>query len=113
MKIKISLISIAVSFAFLPLSTVALLPNGECSVLDMTCQLDNENVIAIIRDVAAAEDCRQQCEADPAECSTYSHYGSNGSPFRETCFLFSDCSALQPAEDCFTEEVQCSRGAIQ
>ena len=108
MEVKISF-PVAVILSILPLSTVALLPNGECSVLDMTCQLDNENVIAIISDVAAAEDCRQQCEDDPAECSTYSYYGPSGAPFRETCFLFNSCSALQPAEDCFTEEVQCSK----
>ena len=86
-------------------ATEAVLPNGECFVEDMTCELDN--AIGIINGVASAEDCKQQCEDNSTDCRVYSYYGQAGAPFRETCLIFNDCPVLDPCEDCFTEEVIC------
>ena len=65
----------------LPSATLALLPNGECSVPDMTCQIDNENVIGIINDAVSAQECKDECQDDSNDCMVYSYYGSAGFPF--------------------------------
>ena len=92
-----------------PSFTVALLPNGQCSVQDMACQLGSDNVVGIINGIASVEDCKLECEDDSNGCKVYSYYGPNGSPFVDSCLLFHHCETLEPADDCYTEEVGCSR----
>ena len=92
---------------FLPSATLALLPNGECSVPDMTCQIDNENVIGIVNGVESAQECKDECQDDANDCMVYSYYGPAGFPFADTCVLYNSCSVLEPVDDCFTEELGC------
>ena len=90
----------------LPVS-LAELPNGECDVTGSTCELENDNVIGIIFDIASEEECQKECEDDSTDCRVYAYYGPDGVPYRDTCILFSNCTTLGPCEDCFTEELKC------
>ena len=89
---------------FVSLSSVALsvLPNGECSADNMTCKLEDNNVIGIINGVASAEECSQQCLDN---CKVFTYFGPSGVPFRDTCLLLRECLVLDPCEDCFTEDI--------
>ena len=95
-----------VAFLFLA-ATEAVLPNGECFVNNLTCEID-DNFIGIVDNIMSAEDCKQECEMNSNECRIYSYYGGNGIPFRDTCLLFRDCLVLDPVEDCITEDTGCS-----
>ena len=92
---------------FVLLSSVveAELPNGECDVYNMSCELEGDNLIGIINGVASTEECKQQCLDDAGLCEVYTYYGPAGVPFRDSCLLFTDCLVLDPVEDCFTEDV--------
>ena len=85
----------------------AVLPNGECSVNGMTCEMD-DNFIGIADNIASAEDCKLECKNSSAECRVYSYYGPAGVPFKDTCLLFRDCSVLDAVEDCVTEDTECA-----
>ena len=87
--------------------TDAALPNGECSVEELTCQLENNNVIGIIGGILTAEECKQECQDNSNDCKIYSYYGQGGIPFVGTCILFNDCSILEPVVDCYTEDIEC------
>ena len=87
-------------------ATEAVLPNGECYVNSLTCEID-DNFIGIVDNIMNAEDCKQECENNSAGCKVYSYYGSAGVPFIDTCLLFSDCAVLDVVEDCITEELEC------
>ena len=87
--------------------TDAALPNGECSVEELTCQLENNNVIGIISGILTAEECKQECQDNSNDCKIYSYYGQGGIPFVGTCILFNDCSILEPVVDCYTEDIEC------
>ena len=93
----------------LPSFSTASLPNGECSVLNMTCQLDNDNVVGIINGVTNQQECMDLCHDNSTDCIVYSYYSSDGYPFVDTCLLFSNCTILEPAEDCITAESPCIR----
>ena len=101
------ILQVAAALILFPHVTFGVLPNGECSAEEMVCELDNSNVIGIINDVASAEECKRDCEEHSAGCRVYSYFGSNGTPFRETCILFGSCTILYPCQDCFTEDVEC------
>jgi len=85
----------------------AVLPNGECSAPGLTCELENNNVVGIQFDVASEEECKKDCEDISTGCTAFSYFGPAGSPYRDTCILFSNCTTLNPCEDCYTEEVEC------
>ena len=101
-----SSISLPVVVTLLFLSaTEAVLPNGECHVNDMTCEID-DNFIGIVDNVMSVEDCKQECKNNSGGgCQVYSYYGPTGAPFKDTCLLFSDCIVLDMVEDCITEDV--------
>ena len=103
------LIQVAALLILLPLFTFADLPNGECSASGSTCELENDNVIDIIYNVASEEECRQECKDISTGCSVFSYYGPAGVPYRDTCLLFSNCTILDPCEDCYTEEWECGK----
>ena len=93
---------------FVSLSSVALsvLPNGECSADNMTCKLEDNNVIGIINGVASVEECSHQCSNDNSTfCEVFTYFGPSGVPFRDTCLLLRECLVLDPCEDCFTEDI--------
>ena len=100
--------AIAALFIF-PSLTLGSLPNGECSVANMTCKLEDDNVIGILNGVLSLEECQEECEDDSNDCRVYSYYGPEGFPFADTCLLYSNCTTLEPVDDCFTEELGCSR----
>ena len=87
-------------------ATEAVLPNGECYVNDLTCEID-DNFIGIVDNIMSAEECKQECENNSTGCKVYSYYGPGGDPFIDTCLLFSDCVVLDAVEDCITEEIEC------
>ena len=93
----------------LPSVSYALLPNGECTVLDMTCQLENDNVVGIVNGVTSDKECIEQCQENSTDCAVYSYYGPDGYPFVDTCVLYRNCPILEPATDCFTAESPCSK----
>ena len=109
MDIPITIRILTALLLLFPSVTLALLPNGQCSVRDMACQLESDNVIGIINGVTSAEECKMECEDESNNCKVYSHYGPDGSPFVDSCLLFNNCEVLEPVDDCFTEEVECSR----
>ena len=109
MDIPLTLRILTALLMLFPSVTLALLPNGQCSVRDMACQLESDNVIGIINGVTSAEECKMECEDDSNNCKVYSHYGPDGYPFVDSCLLFNNCEVLEPVDDCFTEEVECSR----
>ena len=81
----------AVTFLSLASVVVAVLPNGECSASNQTCELEDNNVIGILNGINSVEECRQQCLDNNGFCTVFSHYNSAGAPFRDTCLLLSDC----------------------
>ena len=42
-------------------ATEAVLPNGDCYVNDLTCEID-DNFIGIVDNIMSAEDCKQECK---------------------------------------------------
>ena len=99
---------VAAALMLFPTITVAALPNGQCFVEEMTCQIDDTNLIGFINGVMTSDDCKQECEDSSSDCKIYSYYGQEGIPFFETCLLFNDCTILNPAVDCVTEDIECS-----
>ena len=81
----------AVTFLSLASVAVAVLPNGECSASNQTCELEDNNVIGIINGIDSAEECKQQCLDNNGFCTVFTHFGPAGAPFRETCLLLSSC----------------------
>ena len=49
-----------VAFLFLA-ATEAVLPNGDCYVNDLTCEID-DNFIGIVDNIMSAEECKQECK---------------------------------------------------
>jgi len=96
----------AVTFLSLASVVVAVLPNGECSASNKTCELENNNVIGILNGIYSVEECRQQCLDNNGFCTVFSHYNSAGAPFRDTCILLSDCLVLDTCVECYTEDVR-------
>ena len=97
-----SIVLFVATFVALSSVAMAVLPNGECSATNMSCELESNNVIGIINGVADAEECNQQCLDNSGFCEVYTYYGSSGVPFRDACILLSDCLVLDPCEDCLT-----------
>ena len=107
MDLAVILNVVAAAFLLFSSVTDAVLPNGECFVEDLTCELENNNVIGIISGISTAEECKKECQDNSNDCKIYSYYGQGGIPFVETCLLFNACSILEPAVDCKTEDIEC------
>ena len=102
------ILRVAACLTLFSTGTLAVLPNGQCSVEEETCTLTNDNVIGMIYDVKTAEDCRKECEnTSDSGCRVYSYYGPAGIPYVETCLLFSYCTTLDPCVSCYTEDFEC------
>lgn len=97
---------VVVTLLFLSV-TKAVLPNGQCYVNNMTCEI-SDNFIGIADNIMSAEDCKRECLENSTGCKVYSYYGPGGVPFRDTCLLFNDCSILEQVEDCVTEDISCT-----
>ena len=46
--------------------------------------------------------CKETC-TNTTDCRVFTHYGPGSSPYKEMCFLFSECRETSEAEDCVTE----------
>ena len=99
-----SIVLSVATFVLLHGAAESVLPNGQCSASNMSCELESNNVIGIINGVANAEECNQQC-LDAGFCEVFTYYGPSGVPFRDACILLSDCLVLDPCEDCLTEDI--------
>ena len=99
-----SIVLSVATFVLLHDAAESVLPNGQCSATNMSCELESNNVIGIINGVANAEECNQQC-LDAGFCEVFTYYGPSGVPFRDACILLSDCLVLDPCEDCLTEDI--------
>ena len=100
-----SIVLCVATFASLSSVAMAVLPNGECLATNMSCELEDNNVIGIINGVADAEECNQKCLENSGFCEVFTYYGPSGVPFRDACILLSDCLVLDPCEDCLTEDI--------
>ena len=49
--------------------------------------------------------CKEACTNTP-DCRVFTHYGPGSSPYKEMCFLFSECLETSAAEDCVTESLE-------
>ena len=102
------LLHVAVAITIFPAATLAVLPNGQCSVEDMTCEFSDSNLIGLLTGVQSAEECKTECENNSTNCKIYSYYSQGATPFTETCLLFTDCGILDPCESCVTEDIECT-----
>ena len=60
------ILHVAVALMLIPSGTVAVLPNGQCFVEGVTCELDS--AIGVINGVTSAEDCKLACQDNTTEC---------------------------------------------
>ena len=73
-----------------PISTLAQLPNGECSAEDLVCHIQDDNLVGIVEGTANLEECLEtQNEAD-----FVTYFGPSGFPFVNSCLFFSACETL-------------------
>merc|ERR1719367_1018496 len=102
-------IALAALLLFCPLVTEAQLPNGLCYAEDVTCELQDDNLVGIIGDVSNLADCREECQDDNVtSCNFFTFFGPSSFPFVDTCLLYSTCETLDECEDCFTEVLDCN-----
>lgn len=52
--------------------------------------------------LSTAAECKETC-TNTTDCRVFTHYGPGSSPYKEMCFLFSECRETSEAEDCVTE----------
>ena len=50
-------------------------------------------------------ECKEAC-TNTTECRVFTYYGPGSSPYKEMCFLFSECRETSKAEDCVTESLE-------
>ena len=52
--------------------------------------------------LSTVAECKETC-TNTTDCRVFTHYGPGSSPYKEMCFLFSECHETSEAEDCVTE----------
>ena len=73
MDLEVILNVAAVAFILFLSVTDAVLPSGECFVEELTCELENNNVIGIINGISTAEECKKECQDNSNDCKIYSY----------------------------------------
>ena len=101
---RLILVSATVALISSPIGTSAQLPNGQCAAQNVTCRIEEDNLVGIASDVADLSECSDITN----EGDYFTYYGSNGFPFVESCLYFSSCQTLDPCEDCTTQDVTCA-----
>ena len=101
---QLLLVSATVALISNPIGTSAQLPNGQCAVENVTCKIEDDNLVGITSDVADLSECSDLIN----EGDYFTYYGSAGFPFVDSCLYFSSCQNLDPCEDCVTEDVTCA-----
>lgn len=74
-------------------------------VENQMCKIE-ENIITYVSDVSSLAECHEICH-DELECAFLTYFGSNSSPFSDTCVIFSSCNILEECVDCTTEVGSC------
>ena len=97
----------AASILLFPVLTQAQLPNGACSYEDVTCAITEDNLVGLVEGVSSAGECRLICEESSDSCEFYSYFGPTSFPFTQACLLFSNCTTLDPCNECSTEDIEC------
>ena len=73
----------------------------DCFLDEQECQIDADNLIDFVTEVATFEECGQLCN-DDSTCTAFTHFGAASYPLDEACFLFSSCRERRPCVDCIT-----------
>ena len=87
-----------------------------CSAELPLCHLESEqcnveyygngdtNLLAALA-LPTVSECKEAC-TNTTECHVFTYYGPGSSPYKEMCFLFSECRETSKAEDCVTESLE-------
>ena len=102
---RLLLVSATMALISSPIGTSAQLPNGQCSTENITCGIEDDNLVGIASNVADLSDCSDITN----EGRYFSYYGSEGFPFANSCLFFSSCQSLVTCEDCVTQDIACDR----
>ena len=55
-------------------------PNWVCSVYNLSCEFEDDNVIGIIKGIANVDECKQKCIDNFGVSQVFSYYGPVGFP---------------------------------
>ena len=95
---RLLLVSATLALVSGPIGSWAQLPNGQCTAEDVTCRIEDDNLVGTANGVADLSECSDI--AGEGDYLTY--FGSAGFPFVDSCLYFSSCQTLVECDDCTT-----------
>lgn len=82
-----------------------------CSENNVACIAHEGNLVEYVGGVSDVAECRQLCN-DEDSCQFLTYYDATSFPWRESCFLLSDCEDKEPCTDCLSEPRFCYQSCI-
>ena len=92
-------------FLFLLFQSVSCSSDLDCFLDHEECEIRPHNLITTVMDVLTMDQCLALCQ-DEFACVSFTHFGAESYPFRDTCMLFSSCITRRPCQDCTTGSSQ-------
>ena len=77
-----------------------------CSVEGQACAVGQDNLLTSHAGVESVQECGALC-TDNLDCEFLTYFGPESFPFRNTCFLYSECSIFTDCQDCTTAPEIC------
>ena len=84
-------------------------PQIDCFVDQQECDIRPDNLIQTFLGITSIEECKALCE-DEADCTAFTHFGSDNLSLQDGCLLFSACEERRACENCTlgTSQTECT-----